>query len=73
MASKSRSSSPVRSRSKAPDAIALLKRTLHFFEHGLDRHFGLGLGDAGAANDFIDDVEFNQTASKPDKPRLTNQ
>jgi len=42
------------------DPLSLLKRPLHAFEDGFDGHLGFRLGDARLANDFVDDVEFDQ-------------
>ena len=46
------------------DAVALFQSALHLLEHCFDRHFGFGLGDTGAIHDFVDDVEFDQSASE---------
>ena len=42
--------------------LAAGQSLLHGLEHGLDRHFGFGLGDPGAVDDFIDDVELNHVS-----------
>src|SRR5262245_43643475 len=46
---------------KAPqfNAIAVGKRTLHAFENGFDGHFSFSFGDAGAIDNFVDDVELD--------------
>jgi hypothetical protein len=36
----------------------------HGLENGFHSHFGLGLGDAGTINYFIDDVEFDHKISR---------
>src|SRR5208282_4357783 len=41
------------------NAIASGKRLLHALEDGFDGELRLGLGDPGAVNYFIDDVELN--------------
>ena len=50
------------------DAIAGGERLLHALEDGFDGEFCLGLGDSGAVDDFVDDVELNQGI--PRVPRI---
>jgi hypothetical protein len=40
------------------NAVALGKGSLHGLKDGFDRHLGLGLGDACAVDDLIDDVQL---------------
>src|SRR5262249_27005004 len=40
------------------DALAMGQGFFHAAEHGLDRQFGLGLGDAGFIDHFVNDVEL---------------
>jgi flavin reductase (DIM6/NTAB) family NADH-FMN oxidoreductase RutF len=42
------------------DSVAMLEGPFHRLENGFDGHFGLRLGDTGPADDFVDDIEFNQ-------------
>lgn len=46
---------------KAPqfDAIAISERALHALENGFDGHLSLGFGDAGAVDNFVDDVKLD--------------
>jgi len=41
------------------DAIASGKRLLHAFKDGLDRHFGLGFGDASLGDNFVNQIQFD--------------
>src|SRR5207244_2274585 len=43
------------------DSIAMLKSAFHLLKHRFDGHFSLCLGDARLVDNFIDDVEFDQT------------
>ena len=45
------------------DAVAVLERFLHPLEDRLDRHLGLGLGDAGPVHHFVDDIQLDHDAS----------
>src|SRR2546423_1517249 len=41
------------------DAFALGEGALHAFKDRFNRGFGFRFGDAGAIDDFVDDVEFD--------------
>src|SRR5271166_5071937 len=41
------------------DAIAARERFLHALKHGFDRLFGLGLGNAGLVDNFVDQIQFD--------------
>src|ERR1035438_6896747 len=41
------------------NAVAIGERLLHALEDGFDGELRLGLGDPGAIDDFVDDVELN--------------
>src|SRR5208283_5609706 len=41
------------------NAVTVRQSLLHAFENGFDRHFGLGFGDAGLVDDFVDQVQFD--------------
>lgn len=43
------------------DPVAMFQSPFHFFKHGLHGHFGLGLGDTGLVDHFVDDIELDQT------------
>src|SRR5271154_263648 len=43
--------------------ITLRERPLHCFEDSFDSHLRFRLGDTGAVDHLVDDVEFNQAAS----------
>ena len=45
------------------NALALRQRSLHALKDSFHRHFSFCLGNSGAVDYFVDDVEFNQ--SKP--------
>src|SRR5438128_4043603 len=44
------------------DAVALSERLLHTLEYSLHRHLGLGFGDPGLANNFVYDIELDQSS-----------
>ena len=41
------------------DAVAPGERLLHAFKDGLDRHFGLGFGDASLGDNFVNQIQFD--------------
>src|SRR6476661_7578382 len=41
------------------DAISFGQRSLHAFKNSFHGQFGLGLGDAGLVDHFVDDVQLN--------------
>src|ERR1035438_9186263 len=41
------------------DAIAARQRLLHALKYGFHRGFGLGLGDTGLGDDFVDQIQFD--------------
>src|ERR1700722_12662163 len=49
------------------DAISLLEGFLHGFEDRLHGHFSLGFGNAGLVDNFVDDIEFDQTGLPGDR------
>jgi len=47
------------------DALTLRQRPLHAFENGFHGHLGFGFGNTGFIDDFVDDIELNQSVIRP--------
>jgi len=47
------------------DALTLRQRPLHAFENSFHCHFGLGFGNAGFVDYFVDDIQLNQSVIRP--------
>jgi len=52
------------------DAIAVSESLLHTLKNSLDRHLGLGLGDTGFIDDFVNNIQLYPSSllRVPDAP-----
>src|SRR5271166_3582414 len=53
------------------DTLPLRQRSFHAFEHGLHGHLGLRFSNAGLVDNFVDDIQLDQSAPRPLRGKLS--